>query len=263
MSTRRLCVSLLASLLSLSCSEPPPEPLPVHHTSPLPEGAGPVQVRAGDLLPSVDELLTRYVDAVGGRGALADLNTRTCTGRQIDDRPYVGPVETTPIAGYAEAGRWSHAYRHPRATYREGCDGGIGWDDGPGGLRRDDERCRSKLAWLLDPRGPLRIREYFRDLAVSGRQQLGQRWVYTVVGDRTDAHYSLHFDVQSGLLVRIGYYWELLDYQPVDGVLVPHRIVRSRKGGSTTWVLDTIRHNEAIDPSHLAAPAALPALAPP
>ena len=50
--------------------------------------AGPV--RAGDL-PTVDAILDRYVQALGGRETIEKLDTRTLSGVQIDDRPYQGP----------------------------------------------------------------------------------------------------------------------------------------------------------------------------
>ena len=53
--------------------------------------------------------------------------------------------------------------------------------------------------------------------------------------------------VETGLLRRIGYYWDLTDYREVDGVMVPFRIARSRKGGSTTLVFDRVAHNVPLE----------------
>jgi hypothetical protein len=62
-----------------------------------------------------------------------------------------------------------------------------------------------------------------------------------------EVHYTLYFDAETGLLIRIGYYWHLLDYRDVDGIKIPFRIVMNRKGGSSTYVFDEVKHNIPID----------------
>jgi len=67
-------------------------------------------------------------------------------------------------------------------------------------------------------------------------------YAHRLISDRNPDHYALYLDVETGLLVRIGHYLTIGDYRDVDGVLVPHRIVNSRKGGSNTWVFERVRH---------------------
>ena len=62
-----------------------------------------------------------------------------------------------------------------------------------------------------------------------------------------DESHRLGFDVETGLLTRLGYNRELRDYEKVDGVLVPRRVAISRKGGSSTYYLDSIAHNTTLD----------------
>ena len=61
------------------------------------------------------------------------------------------------------------------------------------------------------------------------------------------AHYALSFDCETGLLTGIGYYWSVLDYREVDGIKIPHRIEMSRKGGSSTFVFDLVKHNVPLE----------------
>ena len=51
-------------------------------------------------------------------------------------------------------------------------------------------------------------------------------------------HYSLYFDVQTGLLNHVGYHNDLKDWREVEGVLLPRRWVFGRKGGHTTYVFE-------------------------
>jgi len=201
-----------------------------------------------DELPTLSLVLARYVDAVGGREAVESLTTRVCTGREVDDRPYRGPAVTAPLEAYGKVpDRALTVVHHLDGDVRDGCDAWVGWHVSPDGIRLEDRQGRSKTAWLLDAHGPLRLEEYFPGMILAGRDAVEGRPVYVVECDRDPAHYALHFDVETGLLRRIGYYWGLSDYREVDGVMVPFRIARSRKGGSTSFVFDEVAHNITLD----------------
>ena len=53
----------------------------------------------------------------------------------------------------------------------------------------------------------------------------------------------LYFDVETGQLVQIGGNRKLQDYRPVDGVMVPHRIETSRKGGWAAYEFHSVTHD--------------------
>ena len=158
--------------------------------------------------PGPDRILERYVQAVGGRAALERLESRIVTGRQIDDRPYRGPVEITPLV---------LVFPDPELTDR-------------------------KIRFLLDPRSPLLLEQMFHDLETAGTRMVDGRLHHVLESDLDPAYYSLLFDAETGLLTGICYYWTLSDYREVDGVLVPFRVHRSRKGGSTVWEFETVGH---------------------
>ncbi len=72
------------------------------------------------------------------------------------------------------------------------------------------------------------------------------RQVYAIESDRRQEYYTLYFDIESGLLTNIGYHWYIEQYRRVDGVLVPHRVVAGRKGGSVTHAFDEIVTNTPV-----------------
>lgn len=210
---------------------------------------------ASDALPTVDQVLERYIEAVGGREVLEKLRTCISVGRQVDDRPYRGPVEVIPLAAYSKTpDKWLMALDYSEGARLEAFDGKIGWRHDADGVARDDDLGRSKVAWLLNPQGPLRIRDYFGQMVLTGRVLIGERSAYVVETARETTHYSLCFDAETGLLIRIGYYWHLEDYRDVDGVKLPFRVVRGRKGGSTSYVFDKIEHNGEVDDARFAMP---------
>jgi len=102
------------------------------------------------------------------------------------------------------------------------------------------------MAFVLDPQGPLRIGEYFGKMRLTGIVGYEGRSVYAVETDRDATYYTLYFDAESGLLTNIGYHWYLEDYRAADGVLMPHRVVAGRKGGSVTHVFDEIVANTPV-----------------
>ncbi|MFH1373790.1 MAG: hypothetical protein ABII79_08350 [bacterium] len=207
---------------------------------------------------TVNEVLKRYIDAVGGRDAIEKLTTRVSSGRLITNLPSREPpvYDSTSFETYAGLlHRYLMISTTPDGVERAGFDGKIGWRQNADGIKRDEQPLRSKPAWLFDPQGALHITDYFPDLTVTGMEQIFNRPVYLLESkDLEQAQYGLYFDVASGLLLRIGYYWDLQDYRTVDDVLIPHRVVTSRKGGSSTYHFDEVKHNVALNDSLFVMP---------
>jgi hypothetical protein len=203
-----------------------------------------------DTLPTADEVIDCYIQALGGREAIDTLHTRVCIGRIIDDLHWATPpYEVTPFVAYAAVPDRVLMVEHKGAGMRCECwDGKTTWVQDATGIILKDEPFRSKIAWLIDPQNAVRMRDYFPDLEVVSEKPLDHGWVYVVESSQLDpVYYALLFDVETGLLVGIGYYWYLQDYREIDGIKVPHRVVMSRKGGSTTFVFDLVDHNLPLD----------------
>jgi hypothetical protein len=105
----------------------------------------------------------------------------------------------------------------------------------------------------MDPQGALRFHEHFPHMRVKGVVDLDGRAYYRVDIDDDDTN-ALYFDVETGLLTRLGYNRTLGDFRSVDGVLVPFRYEISRKGGSTTVVFARIDHNLPVPEEGFAVP---------
>ncbi|MCK4858889.1 MAG: hypothetical protein KAT58_13025, partial [candidate division Zixibacteria bacterium] len=109
---------------------------------------------------TVNEVLERYIDAVGGRAALEKLVTRVTSGRLITNLPSREPpvYDSTSFETYTGL---PHRYLMisyiPDGVERAGFDGKIGWRQNADGIKRDEQPLSSKLVWLFDPQGALHI----------------------------------------------------------------------------------------------------------
>ncbi|UCE40366.1 MAG: hypothetical protein JSV17_13010 [Candidatus Aminicenantes bacterium] len=203
---------------------------------------------------TLEQILERYVEAIGGKEAVEKLTTRVCKGQFIDDRPYAGPKQVIPFETFSKIPDKSlFIMKHPDNTERDGFDGKIRWRQDNNGLVRRENQERSQMDFFLDPQNALRIQEYFPGMEVMGKVKLRGHSVYVVENNRKSPHYTLYFDVETGQLIQIGYY-ELHEYQDVDGIKFPFRLELSRKGGSNTYVFEDVRHNVTIEDERFIMP---------
>jgi hypothetical protein len=211
-----------------------------------------------EALPSLDHILDRYIEAVGGRDALEKLTTRTCKVTAIHDLSWTDPQrQEIPIEVYVKTpDKWLIIEHKPAGERREWCDGEKVWLQEAEGAALEHSNRNRKLLYLYDPRNALRVRDHFPELTVKGEKTLKDRPVYVVEPTKLDPlHYALYFDAESGLLAGIGTYWKLQDYREVDGVLLPHKIDCSRKGGSSTFIFNEVKHNQPLEESLFTSPA--------
>ena len=203
-----------------------------------------------DELPSVESLLRRYVEAVGGREAILALRTRVASMHIVTDLawdPPVYEVDTLSVYG-TSSGEFLVITRTPQGMMLKGCDSDEAWKIDLAGSVFNFVAADARDRWMTDPQFPLKMRHYFPHMEVIGLDVWGGDMVFVVETDGEELH-RLGFDPDTGLLTRLGYNRELHDYEVVNGVLMPHRVVYSRKGGSSTFILDSVVHNTAIDRS--------------
>ncbi len=179
-------------------------------------------------LPTLEQILDRYVQILGGRENIAKLETRSIIGKQIDDRPHQGEPVTTKFEVWSDhTGVFSMVLHEGEGDHRTGSN--------------DDHQ--AKLAFIFDPQGPLNIAKHFPNLRVTGTWEYDGKRYNKVENDLKFEYYTLYFEIETGMLTRIGYHWWLEDFREVDGVLVPFTVVQGRKGGSTNLYFDSVTHN--------------------
>jgi hypothetical protein len=204
---------------------------------------------------SVENILERYVDAIGGREAIEKLSTRVCIGKETTDltsreKPiyesqYFEAHSKLPSSYRTET--WTDAGNHIRAF-----DGKTGWTKDKYWISQDESAGKRRIDWLLNPQNALYIEGYFPDLTLKDTQEVRGHTVYVL--ESPALHRPLFFDTTTGLLIGFGHNWEIHDYRRIDGVLFPFKIHMSRKGGSTVYEFETVWHNVDINDSMFLMP---------
>ena len=229
--------------------------------------AGTKKPAPAEALPTVEQILDKYVAAIGGRAAFDKLSTRVATGKQVIWNGTEFPFET-----YQKAPNKSleMTTRTGGVVVNVGFDGTAAWLLGPRGLR---ELAGFQLAQTkrdADFYGDLHLREYYPDMAVAGREKVGERDAYVIVSRVSEKRIErLYFDAQTGLLLRVAATTEtplarlpeetvFEDYREVDGVKLPFTIRASYVDPFIGWTrkFTEIKHNVPLEDSKFTKPAA-------
>lgn len=210
-----------------------------------------------EALPTLRGILSRYMEAVGGRDAISRLKTRVCKGRFVDDLSWQEPrVKSYALEAYAKIpDKWVALIQTAKGSEQNGYDGTVGWKLDADRIERNDRARRSWLGFLLNPQGILRIEDYFPEMRLAGKDMFDGRELYLVeTSSNNGMQDRLSFDAETGLLVRIGQHWEIGDYREADGVRFPFRIATSRKGGESYFAFERVEHNVFIEASRFSMP---------
>jgi hypothetical protein len=158
-------------------------------------------------LPTADQILANYVQALGGEAALRKITSRVITGTQD---LATGPGGKTPLPAQVE--RYEKAPnlvltvdQTAKGTLSEGFDGTVAWSQDASGkvsnVAPAVEQARARRA--ADFYQSLNLRQQYSSLVVQSEVKIGDREAYAVMGfPPNDSPEQLYFDAQTGLLLR-------------------------------------------------------------
>jgi len=224
-------------------------------------------------LPAAADILNKYVLALGGEPAIANLKSRTLKGtitqlNGITDQPDTFQFVFEQVA----PDKFHQVITTAQLTLETAFDGLHGWQKARDRVR---EITGDELAGLTTTRGlfsQLKLKEQFASLRVEAKDRIGAREVYVLTGRTTaDRRQRLYFDMQTGLLLRRIYYlstimgeipevWDFEDYRAVDGVQFPFILrISSIDSGTpvSTRNVTEMKTNIPVDESTFRMPAAV------
>jgi len=217
-------------------------------------------------LPAVDEILDKFVKAIGGKENIQKLTSRTTKGTfEIEAMNITGSLES-----YAKApNKQATIISVPNlGTFNNVFDGTKGWDANPmSGLR---ELSGIELATAkrdADFYMQINFKKNYSKLEVKGKEKVGGSDAYVVEATPGEGPpEKFYFDISSGLLVRhdaeretaqgkipAEIYFE--DYKVVDGVKVVHTLKQVTPMFALTIKFAEVKHNTEIDEKVFDKPA--------
>jgi photosynthetic reaction center cytochrome c subunit len=213
--------------------------------------------------PTAQDILEKYVNAVGGAEAIKKINTRVMKGTIL-----AGGSET-PIDVITKAPNKRVSITHNTSGESfTAFDGTSGWMGNTGRPAREMPVEGSEAAGLdAEFYLGLRLKEIFAQLRPGRPEEIGGVECDQLIGTRPGRPpVRLYFDKKSGLLQRMVRYGETplgrnptqidyADYREVEGVKIPFRWTLARPNGRFTIQITEVKVNAPVDDARFAKPA--------
>lgn len=215
--------------------------------------------------PTVDQIINRYITALGGRAAIEKQTSRVSMG--TIDVPAMHLSGTVMIHEKAPD-KVLLVVIFSGNAFRQGYDGTTGWTDDPAdGTRVLSGEELAEAGRDADFFHALHLREIYPQLAFAGTEKVGDHDAYLLEG--TAAGESdpdkMYFDTQSGLPLRAISHrhtadgdsevqQDFQDYRTVDGLQLPFTIVQTGGSSDFTIRISEIHHGVDLQNSEFAQP---------
>jgi hypothetical protein len=189
-----------------TCHQGRPQPVSMI-TLPLPQFMETFDPPVPPSEPTVDQILSKYIQALGGEAALRKITSRVITGtREVP----TGPGGTTPVPAlveeYRQAPNLTLNINHaPTFTVSDGFDGKGAWTQDMTGLVTDVASAidQARVKRDADFYQGLDLKQEYPRMALRGVERVNGRDAYVVYGyPEGDSLDRLYFDVQTGFLLR-------------------------------------------------------------
>jgi len=217
-------------------------------------------------LPAPDQMLDKYLAAVGGAEAVSKIKTRVQKGK-LDASGTQYPVEI-----YSEAPEKRVSITHPsRRDSITAFNGEVGWLSMPNGFHRMTAAEAEAARIDAQLHFPVRLRELYTEFHVQPGEEIGGRQTILVsakASGRPDLR--LYFDQENGLLLRLMRFAETplgrnptqidyADFRVADGVKIPFKWTLMRPGGSFTIQIEQVEQNVPVEEKLFVIPSKKPA----
>lgn len=212
---------------------------------------------------TVDQIVTKYVSAMGGEEAIRKVTSRVQKGTLLAG----GNESPIEVISKAPNRRVSISHMGNGESFTA-FDGTSGWMGNMGRPARDMSAAESGAAGLdAEFYLALRLKEIFPQLRRGRPETIGGVECEMLMGSGPGRPpVRMYFDQGSGLLLRVVRYADTplgrtptqidyADYREVDGVKTPFRWTLSRPNGRFTIQIAEAKNNVAVDDARFTKPA--------
>lgn len=213
-------------------------------------------------LPTAEQLLDKYLAAVGGADALQKINSRMQKGTLTAFGGQHFPIEI-----YSKAPGKRISIMHLQAGESiTAFDGKQGWLGVPGRVHMMSAAENDAARMDADLYFAAHVKSLYEKFRVDSGEKIDGRDTYLVVGrSENQPPLRLYFDQLSGLLLRMVRYAETplgrnptqidyADYRDANGVKVPFRWTLARPGNRFTVQVENLQQNVPVDDAKFAPP---------
>lgn len=208
-----------------------------------------------DSEPTVDQVLEKYVRALGGADRLAAIESRKITAKRLEPSGRSEPEQLWQASG----GKSRLVTLYGDLAIAEICDGKLAWKlvgENEIQLKFDEAaQIRTEAAIGLGD-----LKSVFSNIRFDRNVRINDSETFQLDATAADSlKERLNFDSETGLLVRrtstlntvlgpFDYQVDYLDYQVFGGVKLPTKIEFNMPNVSWTRVITAVESNAAIDP---------------
>lgn len=223
--------------------------------------------QAAASMPTADEILAGYVEALGGKAAVEKITSRFSKG-------------TLEIPSAGATGSFESYEKFPNKSLAiivlngfgeicQGFDGTVAWSQDPqSGLREKNGVELASVKRDSDIHKDLKLRQLYPKMEVQGKEKVGEKDAFVIVATPQEgAAEKWYFDTQTHLLMRsdtetegpqgkvpVESYYE--DYREVDGIRIPFTLKHSNPVFSIVTHLQEVKHNVPVEDEKFAKPKA-------
>lgn len=217
-------------------------------------------------VPTVDQVLQRYVSALGGKASLEKIHTMTLRG-------------TIELPDFKASGTTAEYFKSPNHFAAISDIAGHGTTkfvyDGHEGWQTDSKNKSSQISGVplvdmarrADIHWELKLGEFYPHLQLKGREAVAGEDAWKLEAPEEDGTYGFFFSVRTGLLVRFdadqhvpdgSSSISISDYRRVGGVLFSYGAAQTSGAVKWTRKLTEVKFNSPIDESVFEKPKAPP-----
>lgn len=237
----------------------------------MPAYAGAPALAADDALPSGEEVVNKFIEAIGGEAKLSKLENRIATGTvELATIQAKGPIT---IYEAAPNKLYSLAEISGVGKIESGCDGQVRWENtamtGPRVLEGDEKAIADRLS-AFD--ATIHWKKYYESAKTTAIEDVDGKLHYRVVltpkvGPPVTAFYDRKTFLQTKVSLTMKSPMgevplEIVfdEYREVDGVLLPHKQVTRGPGIENIVTIKSIKHNVTMPNDRFVPPDAITAL---
>lgn len=208
-------------------------------------------------MPTADEVLARYVDALGGWAAIKAVNSRVTKGTlDVIGVSRNGSFEVDELAPNKSL---TSMQVYAMGTIKVGFNGEHGWVKNSAGFRQLKGTELGLVQRTSDFYEPIRLKTNFTKINLLGKSNIGYREVYVLeLQPASGASEKLCLDAATYLPVRINgvrmngqqmgpveIYFD--DWRTVDGIKFPFSVTESFPSMTLVFKTTEIRHNVTLN----------------